>query len=70
MGKMSAVKKPSATMGITKVLLDNTVRDLIRKWSLGWIELVQFSESSRDQVCGRRESRRRRCRMGVFGQSS
>lgn len=45
---MSSVKKPNTTMGIIKVLLDNRVKDLIRKWSLDLIELVQFSESPRD----------------------
>lgn len=41
-GKMSSVKKPNATMGIIKVLLDNRVKDWIRKWSLDLIELMQF----------------------------
>lgn len=45
---MASVKKPKANMGIIKVLLDNRVKDLRRKRSLDLIELVLFSESSRD----------------------
>lgn len=39
--KMPLVKKCNTTMKISKVLLDNRVKALRRKWSLGLIGLVQ-----------------------------
>lgn len=40
---MPFVKKCNTTMKISKVLLDNRVKALKRKWSLGLIGLVQVS---------------------------
>lgn len=47
-GKITSVKKPNTTTGFTKIFLDTRVKDFIWKKSLDLIELVQFSESSRD----------------------